>query len=316
MPGPLLTAALALSLELTGPHACPTREAILAEVERRVPAGADAGTLRVRIQRHPGHLQLALLDDAGSPQPRRDLELSGSCEDLARAAAVVIASWLTRLQTVAPSSDPSPELPPEPVTTTPPPPLRSDAALAGTTPARRTSWGYRVGAAGLVQLDGRSAAPGGALELAAAPRRWPVWPALTLVATRPESQSLAGGEVRWMRVRVATGASYQRQLGRVALRVQADVWQAAVLVGGTGFTSSRQAAGYDLGLGAAVTLALPVWRDAGSNLRLAPFATVSASGWLLSQELRVQSASQSLLATLALPRFDVLIRLGAAFEAP
>jgi hypothetical protein len=127
-----------------------------------------------------------------------------------------------------------------------------------------------VGAAGLVQLDGRNAAPGGALELSAAPRRWPVWPALTVVATRPESHSLAGGDVRWMRVRLASGATYQRRLGRVALRVQADLWQAAVVVGGTGFTSSRQAAGYDLGLGGAVTLALPVWREAGGSLPPGP----------------------------------------------
>jgi hypothetical protein len=110
-------AALAVTpggLTLTGESSCPT----IAEIERRVEevgAPAQTAATAVRVSHIEGLVWLELLDAEGKVLAMRELPEKESYDDLAAAAAVIIATWQSDLN---PRTSPGMELPrPAPVTT-------------------------------------------------------------------------------------------------------------------------------------------------------------------------------------------------------
>jgi hypothetical protein len=92
----MLTALLLSSIALRGQTACPTVQ----EVSDRL-AGLDtdrAGELRwVQLHEERDVLRLSLWRPDGSLEAVRELPLSGSCDALARASAVTIATWAAQM---------------------------------------------------------------------------------------------------------------------------------------------------------------------------------------------------------------------------
>src|SRR5450432_1014800 len=94
---PLVVVTLASgAFEVTGDSTCPTP----AEVARRMdellpsPTAANAtGAARVVVTRNGTALRLTLLGANANELATRELQASGSCEDLAAAAAVVVGAW-------------------------------------------------------------------------------------------------------------------------------------------------------------------------------------------------------------------------------
>ena len=102
---------LLASIGLRGQTVCPTVEQVSARLDGLDKGGA--GPLRwVELRADADHLQLSLWSPQGFVEAVRELPLQASCDALAKASAVTIATWA--LRPVAPSAPaPAVEPPPE-----------------------------------------------------------------------------------------------------------------------------------------------------------------------------------------------------------
>src|SRR5690349_2658404 len=89
------TVALAiamLAVELDGSSSCPTPEAVAERLRPLLPPDAS-GVGRVTLEPGPEGLRLSLMRSDGSRGGVRTLAGDHTCDELADAAAVIIASW-------------------------------------------------------------------------------------------------------------------------------------------------------------------------------------------------------------------------------
>jgi hypothetical protein len=137
-----LVVVLALApggVEVVGDATCPTPADVAARLGGLVPATAAAveagdgrGAARVIVARTEGTMRLALVGANANELATRELSTEGSCQDLAAAAAVVVAAWLADLNpdltpsVTLPASAP-PSVPPPAIAVTPPPPPVANA---------------------------------------------------------------------------------------------------------------------------------------------------------------------------------------------
>src|SRR5262245_7449914 len=98
MVGLALSALIAVvPMDLTGETDCPSRGDVARELDRLAPDPAPGGIntpkTSAEIQRGPGGLSITLRGPDGDLLARRTVATSGSCAELATAAAVVITAW-------------------------------------------------------------------------------------------------------------------------------------------------------------------------------------------------------------------------------
>jgi hypothetical protein len=131
-----LVMLLASPLEIGGDCDCPSPEAIASRVAALAPAVDSARPPTfVEVSRAGGNVRLELRGGDGKVLASRVIEGAAGCEDLAAAAAVVIATWQNDLDPKAALGvDLPPTAPPEPPTPTlvaSAPPLRPRPAMVG-----------------------------------------------------------------------------------------------------------------------------------------------------------------------------------------
>jgi hypothetical protein len=256
---------------------CPSRAALAAALEGRVPPGATAWSVRYRVEARAApdgqnHVWLELRDDRGELRLRRELSIpDDGCEAAADALAVIVSRHFREVSWTGAVPLPDMERAPEP----PPPPP----------PPAERPWEAQAGAAARRELD---IVPGLAID---ARRRlgaaWVV--AAGLVLQAPVSQQVGPSlEARLWSLPVHLSFRRALQRGRLGLELGPRATGAAErgsTVGGTGGAQGRLVVALG-GVGAARWSLAPAWAVA---LEVAAEATV------LGRDFFVDGVSGSVL---------------------
>jgi hypothetical protein len=273
-----LALALIASVEVGGPAACPAPKEVELALATML---ADGGSGRATISEEgPSAVAIDLLGPDGDLLGRRRLERNAPCEDLARAAAVMIASWVE-------------ELPSEAF-------LPRAGAVASEPGAARglgqdgTGQDIRLGIA-ISGSVGSGVAPGAAAEL------WYGALRLGLFGALERTGELGPGQYAFFR----TGATLGGQLALTrVLGLRGDLIGALASVRGSGYATVYQRLDLAPGLSLGVRAARPRSRAVGD-------AVVQAKGigWGKTEHVLVTGLGDSR----TLPRLELLLSAGIVF---
>ena len=280
----MLFLVLAGAVEVESGSTCPQAKEVAQKVAALLPAASRTAPDRARIDRAGDRLQLELRRADGTPVAWRRLDANAACEELAEAAAVMIATWETELEAGRPLPPPDFDRDAPPLVIEAPP-----------TPRGRMRWELGVGFA--ASVGNGSLLPGVTIESILAPHgRWAA--RLAMIATESQEQPFGMGTARWNRLTFEAGVS-----GRVWLcDLHAELVGAMAHMEGVGYSTNHDEYGFDPGFGAGVRLAL---RPAP----LIPWLGASAVGWLHHEEMQVLGVP----GRVALPSFDVILGAGISF---
>lgn len=288
--------ALAL-LQVVSTTACPSADAVRAELAALLPVEAAGAVERAELGEVDGALTVGLAA-GGRRVAARTLAVGEDCAARARAAAVVIAAWHQPLGDETGGANASAK---EEASAKEKASAKENVSVSvGARAGRRVRWAVSAGFT--ASLAGAAFAPGAtATVLLAGPRsRFAGRLAVTGLGYR--DLALGPGAASWTRASIALGPAYRFSRGRVALDGHAEALVALLTVRGVGFDTTRQAFDVDPGLGAGARLLV----RAGP---VTPFVGVSVAGWLRRQQVRVTNTD---LAG-ELPRFEVLLEAGVGF---
>lgn len=224
-------------------ESCPAPVDVEARVRTILHLAADQElTEGFAVERHEAGLYVALHSADSTLIGERTLPTEGSCDELAQAAAVVLAAWLTdvhpdfagALPPPPPEPEPEPTAAPEP----PPPPALAPPPAAPSPPPRRLPPPqhrfHLVGAVG-ADLAGSSLTP--ALLLGASfgsePRGWGI--SVRALATLPRDEPLGPGQVAWSRWPLELGPTLRLSSANLAFAVSGGISAAWLRLGGDSF---------------------------------------------------------------------------------
>ena len=280
----MLFLLLAGAVEVESPSACPAAQAVTERLAVLLPATRDVPD-RARLSRSGDRLSLELRRADGTAIAWRRLDAQAACEDLAEAAAVMIATWETELEAGR--------------TLPPPPQLERESAPVDKSPAvevRRPRGGWELGVGFAASVANGVFLPGVIIDTETGSARWAA--RLAITATESQEEQLGMGTARWNRLSFAAGPSFRFGL----VDVHAEAVGALVHVEGVGYAQTYDEYGFDPGIGVGLRFAL---RPAP----LVPWVGASAVGWLRKEELRVVGVGGGV----TLPAVDVLVSAGISF---
>lgn len=207
------------------------------------------------VERHEAGLYVALRGADSTLIGERTLPTAGSCDELAQAAAVVLAAWLSDVHPdfagalPAPAPDDSPpahqEAPPAPVSEAPPAVLATPRPVATTEPkpaaAKPVSRLRLVGALG-AELSGDSMVPAAFVGVSYGAQRGFALSARALV-TWPREEPLAPGHVTWSRWPVGLGPTLRLEPKDLSVAFSSGVSAAWLRLGGGAFDEVSEKSG-------------------------------------------------------------------------
>ena len=219
-----------------------------------VPAPDDGDRARIEIIDETVEIVLRRAD--GTLIGRRRLPAQGSCEERARVASIVLATW---------ESDIHPEFLREVPAPPGPPPSPSPAAdvvrpLPPVAPARgQATWELGVGISGSVA--GGAFVPGARLGGAFLGANG-IGAHLTVAGEGDRSTAAGAGQAVWSRFTAGAGPTFRRHLGAWAIDTDLTLLAALYRVHGEQYPVSYQGRGVDGGVSAGVRLIAPgrTWR--------------------------------------------------------
>lgn len=325
---PATTAATSPPLEVAADTQCPRGDVLGRELGEILGLSATEHLSEVaRLAYADGGLVVTLRDTEGRVLGARTLPLEGDCDELARAAAVVLATWL---------SDVHPEFVPrlaQRANATPSAPTVANAA--GTTDgATRTSaangsnagkavarvtrpsgsmrssgsvhlereWRLRAGAAVGAAVLSAPVAFAGTLSVAFVPNHGGIGATLRASAVTPRERDVPGGKVRYFRWPLAAGATLRFKAPSVALELDGGGALGWLHVAGRSFSPDHSADDATFGTFAAA-------RALGTGGPIQPFAELAALFWLRSARVYADATQPSV----ALPRGELTLSAGVAF---
>lgn len=304
----LLTLLVVVAVDVVGQSTCPAPADVTAALARLSaaasggPAG-DGPALIAEVRRPEGTgagLSVALRTQDGALLAERVIAASGSCDDLAAAAAVVIAAWQRGLR-----PDLGPDLPRSPPATIVTTPGAKPAAPTVAAPAARSQWPMELGVAALAVAAARDVSPGVQVDASIGSFGWGVGPRLVGAIESPHELALGPvpGKTMWSRSTLAVGLRKRSVVGAFAVDAHAHVKGAYVRARGSGFDENYTRTGTDVGGGVGVQIGWPQrW--------FAPFLGLGATVW--AGRKTVEVIEFGTMTQAALPRFDVSLALGVS----
>jgi len=293
------------ALEIRGETSCPQPEDVRAQLQPLAPSAwpAEAAIKSVVLaeagDRQTGRASLVvtLFGKSHEMLEERRLLLYPTCDERARAVAVVLASWLTALPSGAPLA--------MQLTKAAPPPAPAVVLVAPVPASAAPAIAVNASAAALASVATDGVAPGVMVEATLAPSdaRWSGSLAGLLEGTH--SKSVGGGQATWWRWGGVAGGAWKVVRGRVWLDVRAAFLFTRLHIAGTGFPSNTAGTTWDLSAALGTRLGY-----AGS--RLQPWLGAWAVGWGGAQNVHLVGSDTP---RDALPRFEALFGLGATFGA-
>lgn len=312
----MLGAAVAANaLPIEGDLTCPAPADVTAKLHHLVNSDSvgQPGD-RIRLVRGADALQVALVRGDGQVRGLRSLDLGHDCEELAEAAAVIVASWQTaapaRAAAAPDSPPPGPARPTAGLALAAPAPLDLAAARAAafaSAPAWRANVGLGLAGAMTTGTAAAPVAPGLILEATLARAGGALGLHLRGLLTASHTQALPNGEVSWRRWPVSLGPSWSWRTGRLALEVDASAGAAWLHVQGQGFAENQDHNDVDFGGSAGARLAFgaarpPAWR---------PWVGTGAGFWpRRTATYQVPDQSRSYL-----PRWEWWFEIGVGRES-
>ncbi len=291
----LAAVALPWALRIVVEASCPELAAVESRV-RELDASVLARDATARLEPLDDRLRVEVRSGTGALLVVEDLVLGPSCDTLAAAAAIVIASALGSsrggdLPLYGPIVIPLPVLPKRSL---PPPPRPHPVSVElGVAASLEAAW-PRPGGGGYVWG-----------QLAPSQGKWSrLGVVMMLGGTSLKQQALLGGSIDYTRLRFSVGPRLRLGLRSWLFDLFATVSPALVLVYGRDFPATFASQGFDLGLGGGV-------RAMAKLGTLLPFVVLSGNGFVRAQRLVVRGADSS---ALLLP-YSVELGLGLSWLA-
>ena len=270
----LLLGVASIAVRVDGTTTCPTPEHVTARLAQLVTAGTDSAVPDHALLSERGdHIEVELESGAGRLLGRRQFSRQPSCDELASAIAVAIATWEADLTGGAPE-----------VAMAPP-------SLEPT----RSALTFAIGAGPLATATSAGWAIGGAAQLlvGSTATRWSA--RITAFTTTAYADMLAPGEVSWVRHGIGAGARYRVAASdALAFDVSGDAMLGVFRASGNGFSFDGMASSFDPGVGggASMTLDRGWW---------AAILDVDELVWLIDRQLEVSGVP----ARVDLPRHEL-----------
>jgi hypothetical protein len=285
----------AQALAVTGATACPVAADVEAALTGLIPARAPGSAPDVaELKEDAGSVVVSLRRGSGEPIGEKRLEPGMDCAQRARAAAVIVAAWESRLATPA-----------TPLVVQPPPPAPSPpvvvAAPATTLPYFENN--IEVGASVGASMNGTTLAPAAAFEVAYAPAFARVIPAAAALFVGGHTTSVGSGSATWRRYGLIVTAASRRKWDGLWAEGRLGAALTVLDISGSSFPSNDSGVSLDPGVDFGARIGsrwrrVRVWLDGSIML------------WPRGQEVYVQGTPGSA----TLPRGEALLSLGAAYE--
>ena len=300
-------------LEIGSDSSCPAPELVDAKLRDILGLARSERVAEVaRLTHADGALRVNLESSDGRRLGERSLPLEGSCDELARAAAVVLAAWLSDVHPeFVPAEHAGAERPTvdrddapvgaagQPVTPTPAPPVGTVRAHGELVP--RTRLRARVGAALGAGVLPTPMAVSGSVFSAWVPESSGVGVTLRAGVATARSLDVDTGEVRYLRWPLGAGAVLRFAGKSVSAELEAGAVVGWLHVEGRSFSSNHDASDVTFGpFGTARAIA--------TEGRVRPFLEVLGIGWLRGARVYGDPSQPSV----ALPSSDITVFLGAA----
>jgi hypothetical protein len=263
---------------VTSASDCPSARDIESNLSALLPEQwAQPGTVTVWPTADGLVIDLRPKDPALAAQRR--VVVGSNCEERAKAAAVVIATWW-------PAEGARP----------------GQGVAAEARPEERVR-GFAVAAGGYASIVSGSVAPGARLEAWLAPRETGFGVRLAAGATLSHEDTLGQGAVSWFRASLELGPTYSLRF----LHVDAGLVASVLWVGGSGFAENRN----DSGAMAGLTLGLRAVHRWG---RVEPWLELRGVAWPETQQMYVTDAATGLRANRPLPNAELQVGAGIALS--
>lgn len=297
---------------------CPAPGQVSEELGRILPNAAGSGTTDRALVSSEGGVLLVLLRAAdGTLLGERSMTADGSCDERARAVAVVLGTWLTDIHPEYRSSLPAPSpavaapsppaeansagaspavLPPVPVS---PPATALDSKRPSDPVERRWSGALGLG----VEVSDAGAVFAGALSASYAPSRTGLGASAFALLAVPAERSLGTGAVSSFRWPLGVGPLFRVQARSAFLDVSVGPTLGWLHLAGDGFSENRAANDVATGAFGRARLGL-------SRSRFFPFLEAGLLGWFGSA-IAVARAPQS---EFELPAFESFLFAGMSLE--
>ena len=295
------------SLTIEGGATCPTA----AEVALRfssmlapasVPAAgapptAGMGGDRARIETVDDAVDIELRRSDGILIGHRRLPAQGTCEERARGAAIVLATWESDVHPAFEREIAAPPAPPPPA---PPPPTDVVRTLPPVTLApERAKWDLGAGVS--TSVAGGAFVAGARLAgtfLGASG----IGAQMVVAGEGDRSTSAGSGQAIWSRYTAGAGPAFRRPFGAWAIDANLTLIAALFRVHGEQYPVSYQASGWDAGVVAGGRLIAPgkAWR---------PWLAIDATRWLDRRDVREAVSGQAR----EIPAWAASTSLGVSF---
>jgi hypothetical protein len=307
----LLSLWFGAAVEVLGGGDCPAPSDVAAELARLAPPsaatpsstppdGGDEPRLSAKLAWTGDDLTIELRTADGTLLAERRLARSGSCPDLAAAAAVVIVAWQGERR-----ADLGPDFPPPRAAPLPSTVVETGAISRSAPPLEpgRPVRPWEVGVAVLASSqDGP--APGIMIDGQLGTGRSGLAGRIGLLAAGAHTLSVGPvpGQSRWSRAALSLGLRDRIWSRSAALDGYVGLEGGLIRLEGAGFSTNYSRLGFDLGVGAGVRLA---W----SLGRVAPFLALGGSVWPGRKTVTVAGTTDEA----TLPRFELRASLGISF---
>lgn len=274
----MLLPLLAPQVVVRGEATCPSAQAVATHLTALLAEGEAAPPDQAHVDVAADSMIVDLRRADGTRIAVRRIVRSGSCDEMAEAAAVVLATWETRMRA---GWDGVQEIdigapPPHALEVLPPAPPRPEQP-ARAEPSRGVP--IDVGAGGMQSWSGSDAALGGYLELFLPVDRFVLHAGIS--GWGNHRVAFNQGIAVWSRVAAGVGAGWVLDGRSLFASVHGDAWGALLSVRGEGFAVNRSQQSFDPGLSGSVR--------AGFRLgSLRPYAGGMIGYWPRPQGLSLQ----------------------------
>jgi hypothetical protein len=286
---------LIAAVVVEGPSECPTPAAVQERLAPLLPPDTGRGASLVELVNEPDGLRISLRRADGTLAGTRTIGGVHSCDELADAAAVMIAAW----QTDAAAGEPAPAPPPPPVA---PPVAAVKTAPPAAPPPASPAVRWELGAGGGASLSGNAIAPA-ALLLGEVSAGGPLGLAARASVSGNREVVLPGGGARWRRALFALGPRLQLVRGRALAQAHLGAGVSWLAIAAHGYPDARRHDDLMAGLSGGLRVG---WSRAGAR----PWVDLGAAFWPV-RSILYQLPDER---TATLPRLELLLTLGLSFS--
>jgi hypothetical protein len=303
--GVVVALAAGPGVDVRGDTTCPSAADVRAALDGLVSPAPVATSDVVELRGHDGAVSVRLVGATGEFIAEKPLPATATCPERARAAAVIVAAWETRLRAgLAGALDVPKAEPPAP----PPPiaPLPSQPIAAVIRPAPSPAPAtieVAPGAAVLASMISGHVVAGALVETAFSAPSGRFGVGLGGLLVDAHTTAVGAGKGSWRRLGGVVDARSGVRAGRFELGLRAGVALTALSISGSGLPNAKSATLFDPGMLAALRARLHLGA-------LTPWVEGAVAFWPAGHDLYVDGNGDP---SATLPSAEVMLAIGLSF---